>query len=583
MNWAQLKTILWLRTRLARNQWARGGGLGALIAIVMLVGTGLLGGSLFFGGLLAGAFAFKDAPPFAITATWAGLTFVFLLFWGVGLLAELQRSETIDLQRLMHLPVALGQLFVIDYLASHFAISIVLTVPAMLGLSLGLAFGRDPLMLLLAPLALSMVFMVTAWTCCPRGWLAAMMTNPRRRRAIIMGITLAFILIFQLPNFYFNVIARGNRSAAQPAGTPEEVRRQSDARRAVERSRFQQVADAQQFIPPFWVSVGAQALAEGRVVPALLGTLGCAALGGLGLRRAYRSTLRFYRGEIGGQSPAATPVTRTAVTVKAEDRFLEHHLPGVPEQAAALALATFRSLSRAPEVKMNLATSFIVMVVMFSSMLMGRRPALPAAATPFVLTGVAAMTVFMVFQFLGNQFGFDRSGFRALVLSPADRRLLLLGKNLAHLPVTGLFGLVLITIGTIYLELGPLIYCAGVLQFVAMLCLAFTAGNLLSIGVPYRIQPGTMKPTKLPTVAMLVMIFAQFLIPVALAPAFVPPAVELLWTKAGWPEVVPINLLLSILLAGGTGALYWFTLAPLGRWLQRRETKMLDQLSAEVE
>lgn len=583
MNWSQLQTILWLRVRLTRNQWTRGSGLGAVIALVVLVGAVVLGGSLFIGGLLAGIFAFKDAPPVAITGAWAGLTIAFLLFWGIGLLTELQRTETIDLQRLMHLPVVLGQLFVINYLASHVAISVILTVPAMLGLALGLAFGHSAAMLLLVPLALSMVFMVTAWTYCLRGWLAAMMANPRRRRAIIMGVTLAFILVFQLPNLYFNVIARGNRDARQPAGTPEEVQRQREARRAVERSRFQQVADAQQFIPPFWVSVGATALAEGRVAPALFGTLGCAALGALGLRRAYRSTLQFFRGEVGGQAPAAAPIAKAAATVKAEDRFLERRLPGVPEQAAALALATFRSLARAPEVKMNLATSFIVMVVMFSSMLVGRRPALPAAAAPFVMTGVAAMAVFMVFQFLGNQFGFDRSGFRALVLSPADRRLLLLGKNLAHLPVTGLFGLVLITVSAVCLELGPLTFCAGLLQFAAMLFLAFTVGNLLSIAVPYRIQPGTMKPTKLPALAMLTMIFAQLLLPLALAPAFLPPAAELLWGTAGWPDWAPVNFVLSILLAGGTGALYWFTLAPLGRWLQRRETKMLDLLSAEVE
>ena len=46
--------------------------------------------------------------------------------WLIGLIAELQRSETIDLQRLMHLPVGLGQIFVINYVASHLALSIIL-------------------------------------------------------------------------------------------------------------------------------------------------------------------------------------------------------------------------------------------------------------------------------------------------------------------------------------------------------------------------------------------------------------------------------------------------------------------------
>ncbi len=582
MNWAQLQTILWLRTRLAKNQWTRNSGLGAVIAIVVFVAACLVGGSLFFVGLAVGKLAFKTASPLVFLYTWAGLTAAFLMFWGTGLMTELQRTESIDLQRLMHLPVLLGQLFVINYLASHFAISVILTVPAMLGLALGLAFERGPAMLLLIPLALSMVFMVTAWTYCLRGWLAGLMSNPRRRRNILMGITLCFVLLFQMPNLYFNIFARHQRSTSPPAATPEEARRQAETRQATERARFQQLADVQPFLPPFWVSVGARGLAEGRLGPALLGMLGCFGLGLAGLHRAYRSTVRFYLGETGGQAPVAAPVAKSG-PAPPPDRFLERQFPGVPEQSAALALATFRSLLRAPEVRMNLATSFMVMVIMLGSMLAGRTPSLPAVAQPFVATGMAVMAVFMIFQFIGNQFGFDRAGFRALVLSPADRRLVLLGKNLAYLPVAGGFGLLLLTATTIYLGLSPILFVAALLQFTTALCLGFTAGNLLSIVVPYRIQPGTMKPTKLPALAMLTMVVAQLLLPVALAPTFVPPLLELIWQRAGWPEWAPVNLLCSIWIATGAGALYWFTLPPLARLLHRRETQILDLLTVEVE
>src|SRR5690606_16860758 len=116
------------------------------------------------------------------------------------LITELQRSESIDLQRLMHLPVHLGQIFVVNYAASHMAVSVLLFVPAMLGLSIGLALSRGPRMLLLIPLALSLVLMVTAWTYYLRGWLATLMTNPRRRRAIVMGLSMGFILLVQAPN-----------------------------------------------------------------------------------------------------------------------------------------------------------------------------------------------------------------------------------------------------------------------------------------------------------------------------------------------------------------------------------------------
>jgi hypothetical protein len=116
-----------------------------------------------------------------------------------------------------------------------------------------------------------------------------------------------------------------------------------------------------------------------------------------------------------------------------------------------------------------------------------------------------------------------------------------------------------------------------------LLLLAGLAGNALSILVPYRIQPGSLKPTKMPGLAMLAMILCHLLIPVAMAPAFVPPLAELLWRMAGWPDAVPVNLILSVLLAALVAFAYWQTLGPLGRLLQRRETKILGVVTVEVE
>lgn len=43
LNREQLKTILWLRWRLTRNQWQRTGGLGAVLAVFIGVGAVTLG------------------------------------------------------------------------------------------------------------------------------------------------------------------------------------------------------------------------------------------------------------------------------------------------------------------------------------------------------------------------------------------------------------------------------------------------------------------------------------------------------------------------------------------------------------
>jgi hypothetical protein len=107
----------------------------------------------------------------------------------IGIATEIQRSETIDLARLLHLPVSLNEVFLINYLASHFTVSVIVVLPAMLGLAVGLAHDKGPEMLWLIPLALSFIFMITAWTYCLRGWLVSLMVNQRRRRAIIVGVT----------------------------------------------------------------------------------------------------------------------------------------------------------------------------------------------------------------------------------------------------------------------------------------------------------------------------------------------------------------------------------------------------------
>jgi hypothetical protein len=516
---------------------------------------------------------------------WCGVTVAFLFFWLVGVVHELQRSETIDLQRLLHLPVALGQIFVINYVASHVAVSIVLVVPAMMGLAIGLAISRGPAMLLLAPLALSMVFMITAWTYCLRGWLATLMSNPRRRRNVTMGIMFAFMLLFQAPNLYFNVFRRLDRPATGAA--TEDAQRQRGTEKITNQEKFDEFLAIQKFVPPLWLPLGAHALAEGHEGPALFGTLGCVAIGALGLRRAYRGTLRFYRGESGGKvttriKPSQLPAAATT-PAKAGTRFLELRIPAVPEQAAALALATFRSLLRAPEVKMAWGTSILVPLLVGGSLLFRSTLKIPEAAKPFIATGAVAFSIFMLVQFFANQFGFDRDGFRALVLSPADRRLILLGKNLACLPVGVGFGVILLTLASLRLGLSPLVFAAVLFQLAALLLLAGLAGNLLSILIPYRIQQGTMKPTKLPGLAMLVVMGCQVLFPIAMAPAFVPPLAQFLWQRAGWPNAVPVNLILSVTLAGLLALAYWQSLGPLGRLLQRRETRILAVVTVEVE
>lgn len=576
MNWEQLKTILWLRWRLMCNQWKRTRGLGAVFAILIGVFAFSLALLCFTGGFFGAFYGLGEASPLTIMFIWLAVTIVFLVFWTVGLLTELQRSETIDLQKLMHLPVALGQMFVTNYLVSHFTLSIVIIVPTIFGLALGLIFSRGLEMLLLIPLALGMIFMITAWTYCLRGWLATLMTNPRRRRTVIMCITFAFILLSQGPNLYFNVLNRQNRQTNQ---FPNQ---------SAQKEKFNEFLAVQKFIPPFWLPVGAQALAENNPLPALLGTLGCFAIGALGLRRAYRSTVRFYHGETGGQAAAKVKISvETKKDFVPRDKtkkdFLELSIPFAPEQSAALALATFRSLLRAPEVKMAWASSFIAVVMLGAMLFLRSAPRLSETFKPFIATGTITFSLFLLVQFFVNQFGFDRDGFRALILSPVERKFILLGKNLACLPIALVSAGLLLALVSLRLKLSPMIVAATLFQLVTLFVIVAVGGNLISILVPQRIAPGTLRPTKAKTEMIFLMIAIQLIFLLTVSPIFLPALLELLWQKANWPDFVPVNFIFSALLCAAALLMYWQLLAPFGRLLQRRETKILEIVTAEVE
>ena len=78
------------------------------------------------------------------------------------------------------------------------------------------------------------------------------------------------------------------------------------------RKTFENLQLAQQFIPPLWVPVGANGLAEGRILPALLGTLG--------FENAYALMMPRRRAEAISMAPFETVLATCRAAI---DRCLE--------------------------------------------------------------------------------------------------------------------------------------------------------------------------------------------------------------------------------------------------------------------
>ncbi len=580
MNWSQLGTILWLRWRLSRNQWSRGGALNAFLTMIA-VGVGFaIGAAGGLAGVLAGALALAKAPPQVMLIVWDAIVVAFLFFWTIGVVTELQRSETISIGRMLHLPVSLRDIFLVNYAASHLTLSIILFLPAMLGLCLGLVFGRQWSMVCMFPLVVGLIFMVTAWTYCLRGWLATLMVNKRRRRAIIAGITFTFVLLSQLPNFLGNFMFGHERHRPRPAITVPLDGQTPTRDNKVRLPPF--VLAAHKYVPFLWVGNGAMSLARGNVWPAVLGAAGAFGIGGLGLSRAYRSTLRFYRGQATSKKSPKKPKAAKAATAVGTDLF-DRTLPGVPDEAAAAALAFFHSMMRAPEVKMALATNFLMLLIFGAMILLRRSAALGDSVKPFVLTGAMVFTFLGMSQLMFNQFGFDRGGFRQLVLLPAPRKWILMGKNLAFLPIALAMGLTVLVLAALALRISLIVLLAAALQLAAVFLIVSMAGNLLSVLVPHHVAAGSLKRTKTSATTTLLIVVSRMLFPAAMVPLFIPPGLGLLLSRLGWLPAAPVNLLLSAVLAALLALLYGLSLAPCGELLQRREKKILQVVTEEVE
>jgi hypothetical protein len=395
-----------------------------------------------------------------------------------------------------------------------------------------------------------------------------------------------FMLLAQLPNLLMNM--RIGRMVARPPTNAAEMEEWT-ARRAEEKTRTAAVLDwAHRCIPLLWLPLGARTLAEGRLWPALLGACGLFAIGAWGLARAYRGTLRFYQG---GENKQAVPTPVAAPAVNTGKKILlEWTLPAIPAEAAAMALASFRSMSRAPEVKMALITTVIMPMAIGSSAFLLRPGSglppdgpMPVAIQSLLAGGVVALTFFGLMQLMFNHFGFDRDGFRAIVLLPAPRRHVLLGKNLALLPVTLAVFAVYLGLAAVLAHLRASAILTACIEFGTAFLMLSVLGNLASILAPYRIAAGSLKPTKMKGITVLLIFAAQMLFPLALLPIFLPAGVGLLCDQMEWLPGAVVTPICAALSAGGSALLYWYTLEPLGTLLQRREQRILQTVTQEVE
>jgi hypothetical protein len=611
VNWAHLKTFLWLRWRLVVNRNRRAGSASVILQTIFTIIMLVVGVVAFIAGVLVGALALPKASPGAFMLAWDGVVVAFVLFWMGELLVELQRSELLSLEKFLHLPVSLGTAFLINYIGSLSSVGALLFLPLMLGLAIGLVFGKGPSMLLLFPLIAAFALMVTALTHQFRGWLASLMVNQRRRRTIISVATLAFILLVQTPNLIGFLtgqwgpgVRRNNRKVAvevqkldqelaeQKITLEEHDRRVRELRGPAREDTWQNIQQTarvfNQVIPLGWLPYGAAEATESRFLPGFLAIAGLTLIGAASLRRSYTTTLRLYTGQFNAGSSTAPPrpVSTSAPaprTVKGSAAFLEKSLPWLSEQASAIAFANFRAITRAPEAKLMLLSP-IMMVVVFGGMFFRSGDTLPPELVrPLMASGAFAFIFLMMLNMMGNQFSFDRTGFRTFVLSPAPRKDILLGKNLSMAPFMVGFMLIVVLLFQYRFPMRLDHLIALVAQMIPMYLVFCLIGNMLSIIAPMPTASGSMKPVKPKAVTILIHVLFVFIFPLGLAPTLIPLGIEFLLSLSQTLPWFPVYMVLAIVECALVLWLYPLALKSQGEFLQRRERRILEIVTTKTE
>lgn len=530
----------------------------------------------------------------------------FLSFWAFSLLMELQRSDIIDLRKILYLPVSLKMVFALNYVASLVSPAVAFFAFPVLGFCLGLSLGLGLHMVLGIVPAIVFYLALGAWTYYVQGLFAILMENKRRRRTVVAVVTMGFVLVFQLPNLISQVylrrhpdarhshseaMARGSTTAPD-SGQGAGATGITEARvgRAFGQSPWGSLTGheetrrglvwANAVVPFGWLPLGVYGLATGSGLTVLLCFLGLVYLAVFGLALGYRSTVRYYMGvKRRGLPKPAKPKTRDGGRL----RTIERAIPFVDDDTASVAMVSFLSYSRLPNIRMMLIMP-VVLGAAFLTFLWGRGSGMDAARVWVPLAAI--VWPFMSFSMiLFNLFGTDGDGFRALILLPTPRYKYLLGKNLALFPFVGTIAVVFIALSGAVIRPPISIQIIALLHVVELYLLFCVVGNCLSVYFPF-----TMKWEGLRGVPMSrrpAMMMLGFLSLFAVMGLMLPTVGCVLLDTYLLPwlgyEGALLGPLISAVFPAIAIAVYALTLKPMGNLLFQREQRMLELLARDRE
>ena len=552
---SQLLTLIWLKWRLLRNSLRSSKAvvnraasvLGMLLVLAFsLVLALVLGAVAYFVSQPENlARMLRDSPREISAATTAEFIFFSIfgfmyLMWGT-LPLSLGGGKQFDAGKLLLYPITLRKLFAVDFVSEFTTLHSVIAVPAIFAVAIGAGLATDSL-----PTTLAAAVPIALFGVALSKWLATIMGSLlRRKRArgetivALVGAIAGFggALAGQIAPVLFRHAESIRSLRWTPPGAAASL--------LVASSNADHLGFGVAFVT---LSAYAVALIAVTFVIARRAALG---LEGRRKRKAEVAARADQPEYAGWKLPLLSP--DLSAVVEKELRY-------------AMRNAQMRMMAIMPLI-------LIAIRVINSQRMQSGFRRRPGVASEFMEYGaglLAAGGVIYVFLILAgifcNGFAYEEGGMRTLILSPIDRRKILLGKNIAVTLIAVVFATVLLTVNTIvFRDLTPATLLFVALSFVSFAAIMATMGNWLSIRFPKRMIFG--KRMNVSGVAGLTLI--PMILVLGIAPFGATLAGYL--TRSFLIEYVALALFALISLG-----IYALALNVQGRTLARREIEILE-------
>jgi hypothetical protein len=555
----QLATLIWLKWTLFRNSLrsskafvnriASALGMLAALALALFIALGL--------GVAAYALT---APEMALqnfqAKTRSGVPvipsaeFIFFsiftmsyLLWAT-LPLSIGASRQFDPGNLLLYPISLRKLFAVDFVSEVVSLQSVFAIPAIIaiGIGAGLASGKVARGLLIALVAAALGIALSKWVSTSVGSLI------RRKRT--RGETL-LALIGVLAGLGGALLGQIAPVLFRHAGSVSGLR----------------------WTPPGAIAFAlTHGLVEG-TAPYMLGLAVASSYIIVLIAFTYWLARRAILG--GGKKRQVRP---KITTITPDEDYAGWNIPFVSPGVGAIFEKELRYVMRNAQLRMMT----LMPLVLIAIRLMNRRPFDPegiqgsAYAADFFKYGEGLMAtagILYVFLILSglfcNQFAFEHGGMRTLIISPIDRKNILLGKNLAISTVAVIFSAALLLVNQLVfrdLTLRALFFAA--LSFLTFVPLMSVLGNWFSVRFPKRMKFG--KRLNVSGVVGLL------LIPMIIVLALVPLAAAAVGYLAQSLLIEYVTLAILAVLSAG---FYLLAIQAQGDSLQQRELEILEAVN----